>query len=225
MKPFLALQRRRSTRCCHKPHSLTFKYTQLDGFLASAMEEGRVGGDGSRKHKSSSRGTTAASIALPKRSSLTSLAAFSPSSLRFLSIILLRSTAALSSALRVQPILGGRIGGWGKKTNRDLKQQQQQHYAGERKILLFRLLKICRHFSDRGGGGGKTPTPPKTKREGGRVLQVSWTCQQSRAEGVEGAGERRPFSPHAARPPPQPPPQRPQCFLPPLPPQPRCAFP
>lgn len=43
---------------------------------------------------------------LPKRSSFTSLAAFSPSSRRFLSIILLLSTAALSSALSVQPILG-----------------------------------------------------------------------------------------------------------------------
>lgn len=42
---------------------------------------------------------------LPRRRSLTSLAALSPSALRFLSIILLRSTAALSSALSVQPIL------------------------------------------------------------------------------------------------------------------------
>lgn len=40
----------------------------------------------------------------PKRSSLTSLEAFSRSSRRFLSIILLLSTAALSSALIVQPI-------------------------------------------------------------------------------------------------------------------------
>lgn len=42
---------------------------------------------------------------LPSSRSLTSLAAFSPSSLRFLSIILLLSTAALSSVLNVQPIL------------------------------------------------------------------------------------------------------------------------
>lgn len=42
---------------------------------------------------------------LPRRSSLTSLAAFSPSSRKFLSIILLRSTAALSSVLKVHPIL------------------------------------------------------------------------------------------------------------------------
>lgn len=42
---------------------------------------------------------------LPSSSSLTSLAAFSPSSRRFLSIILLRSTAALSSVLSVHPIL------------------------------------------------------------------------------------------------------------------------
>ena len=42
---------------------------------------------------------------LPRRRSLTSLAALSPSALRFLSIILLLSTAALSSALSVQPML------------------------------------------------------------------------------------------------------------------------
>lgn len=41
---------------------------------------------------------------LPSRSSLTSLEFFSLSSLRFLSIILLLSTAALSSALLVQPM-------------------------------------------------------------------------------------------------------------------------
>ena len=41
---------------------------------------------------------------LPKSKSFTSLAALSPSALRFLSIILLRSTAALSSALNVHPI-------------------------------------------------------------------------------------------------------------------------
>lgn len=41
---------------------------------------------------------------LPSRSSLTSLEALSRSSRRFLSIILLLSTAALSSALIVQPI-------------------------------------------------------------------------------------------------------------------------
>lgn len=41
---------------------------------------------------------------LPKSSSLTSLAAFSPSSRRFLSIILDLSAAALSSALTVQPM-------------------------------------------------------------------------------------------------------------------------
>uniref|UniRef100_M3Z3L0 Uncharacterized protein n=1 Tax=Mustela putorius furo TaxID=9669 RepID=M3Z3L0_MUSPF len=44
---------------------------------------------------------------LPSSSSLTSRAAFSPSSRRFRSIILLRSTAALSSALSVQPIVPG----------------------------------------------------------------------------------------------------------------------
>lgn len=42
---------------------------------------------------------------LPSSSSFTSRAAFSPSSRRFLSIILLRSTAALSSVLSVHPIL------------------------------------------------------------------------------------------------------------------------
>lgn len=41
---------------------------------------------------------------LPSRRSLTSRAAFSPSSRRFLSIILLRSCAALSSVLKVHPI-------------------------------------------------------------------------------------------------------------------------
>lgn len=43
----------------------------------------------------------------PSSSSLTSRAAFSPSSRRFRSIILLRSTAALSSALSVQPMVPG----------------------------------------------------------------------------------------------------------------------
>lgn len=46
-----------------------------------------------------------ARLPLPSSSSLTSRAAFSPSSRRFRSIILLRSTAALSSALSVQPIV------------------------------------------------------------------------------------------------------------------------
>jgi len=41
----------------------------------------------------------------PNRSSFTSLAAFSPSSRRFLSIILDRSAAALSSWLTVQPMV------------------------------------------------------------------------------------------------------------------------
>lgn len=42
---------------------------------------------------------------LPSSSSLTSLAAVSPSSFRFLSMALLRSRAALSSALRVHPMV------------------------------------------------------------------------------------------------------------------------
>lgn len=42
---------------------------------------------------------------LPSRSSFTSLAAFSPSSRRFLSIIFDLSAAALSSALTVQPMI------------------------------------------------------------------------------------------------------------------------
>lgn len=46
----------------------------------------------------------------PSSSSLTSRAAFSPSSRRFRSIILLLSTAALSSALRVQPMVPGARG-------------------------------------------------------------------------------------------------------------------
>lgn len=44
----------------------------------------------------------------PSSSSLTSRAAFSPSSRRLRSIILLRSTAALSSALSVQPMVAER---------------------------------------------------------------------------------------------------------------------
>lgn len=47
---------------------------------------------------------TAVSCSLPRSSSFTSLAAFSPSSRRFLSIILDLSAAALSSALTVQPM-------------------------------------------------------------------------------------------------------------------------
>lgn len=42
---------------------------------------------------------------LPSRSNFTSLAALMPSSLRFFSIALLRSRAALSSALRVHPMV------------------------------------------------------------------------------------------------------------------------
>ena len=42
---------------------------------------------------------------IPKSNNLTSLAAFSPSNRRFLSIIFDRSAAALSSALVAQPIL------------------------------------------------------------------------------------------------------------------------
>lgn len=51
------------------------------------------------------RGMGVAAQSLPSRSNFTSLAALMPSSLRFFSIALLRSRAALSSALRVHPMV------------------------------------------------------------------------------------------------------------------------
>lgn len=108
-------QRRHQRRASHRPPS---RPAAPRGAVSTAPQLGwhlprrhlRQGGAGGRtphlRAMGLLHGTITSRQPLPKRSSLTSLAAFSPSSRRFLSIILLLSTAALSSALNVQPMLG-----------------------------------------------------------------------------------------------------------------------
>lgn len=89
---------------------------------------------------------------LPSRSSFTSLAAFSPSSLRFLSIILDLSAAALSSWLTVQPMVPSarfRTAAWWENITREKKKQlidgrvlKKTPYVKKRRLKLSKATSL-----------------------------------------------------------------------------------
>lgn len=90
----------------------------------------------------------------PNSSSLTSRAAFSPSSRRLRSIILLRSTAALSSALNVQPMVAERRRALGAGTG----WQSEERLARRRPRYVLSSGKLeARSASPHAAASGDSP--------------------------------------------------------------------
>lgn len=135
------------------------------------------------------RGTLTSQEPLPRRSSLTSLAAFSPSSRRFLSIILLLSTAALSSALSVQPILGRGL--WYRAGRREARERRgfAPGAAGE----------ALRREGERVPPRSLSPSPPPSPETQRRRRHHTPRSPHTQASGEEenGAGAARGGLPEA----------------------------
>lgn len=153
--------------------------------ICPSVEEGASGGG-------CLKGSLPSRHPLPKRSSLTSLAAFSPSSRRFLSIILLLSTAALSSALSVQPILGrgclappGEVkqgaAGLGAGSGGEALRRER-----ERVLPARSLLSPLPHLGRSGVAGTARRSRLTAKRGGSEREGRGWARPGERGEGTAG---------------------------------------